>query len=136
VIKGSKKHEAMRKQYHFRPAERGLLAWDVDRLVKLSSGFTRIEVPLSEIRELDQPFWFSDPANPPTCRNVALHAKLMNETDLRHPIILSQSGRVMDGMHRVCKALILGKESISAVRFDRDPDPDFVGVAAEDLPYD
>jgi hypothetical protein len=125
----------MRKQYHFRHSERGLLAWDVDRLVELSAGFTPIEVPLSEIRELDETFWFNQESDAPTCRRVALHAKLMNETNLSLPIILSQDGRVMDGMHRVCKAMIAGRDTILAVRFDEDPEPDYVGVAPDELPY-
>jgi len=126
----------MRKQYHFRPSNRGLLAWDVDRLVALTAGQTPIEVPLSEIRELVELFWFDDGSNPSTCRNVALHATLINETDLKYPIILSQDGGVMDGMHRVCKALILGKDTISAVRFEQDPEPDYVGLDPDDLSYD
>jgi hypothetical protein len=125
----------MRKQYHFRRSERGLLAWDVDRLVELSAGFTPIDVPLSEIRELDETFWFDHEDREPTCRRVALHAKLMNDTDLSHPIVLAQDGRVMDGMHRVCKALIEGRETIRAVRFDVDPEPDYVGVDPDGLPY-
>jgi hypothetical protein len=125
----------MRKQYHFRHSERGLLAWDVDRLVELSAGFMPIDVPLSEIRELDETFWFDQESDAPTCRRVALHAKLMNETDLSLPIILSQDGRVMDGMHRVCKAMIAGRDTILAVRFDEDPEPDYVGVAPDELPY-
>lgn len=125
----------MRKQYHFRRSERGLLAWDVDRLVELSAGFTPIDVPLSEIRELDETFWFNHEDLGPTCRRVALHAKLMNETDLSHPIVLSQNGRVMDGMHRVCRALIEGRETIRAVRFDVDPEPDYVDVRPDELPY-
>jgi hypothetical protein len=125
----------MRKQYHFRRSERGLLAWDVDRLVELSAGFTPIDVPLSEIRELDETFWFDHEDQEPTCRRVALHAKLMNDTDLNHPIVLAQDGRVMDGMHRVCKALIEGRETIRAVRFDVDPEPDYVGVDPDGLPY-
>jgi hypothetical protein len=63
------------------------------------------------------------------------YAKLINETELKYPIILSQDGRVMDGMHRVCKALILGLESISAVQFTIEPEPDFVNILPEDLPY-
>ena len=125
----------MRKQYHFRQSDRGLLAWDVDRLVELSAGFTPIEVPLSEIRELDETFWFDHEDLEPTCRRVALHARLMNETDLSHPIVLSRDGRVMDGMHRVCKALIEGRETIRAVRFDVDPEPDYVDVDPDELPY-
>ena len=44
----------MRKQYYFRTSAAGLLAWDVDRLVELTRDSPRKQVPLSEIRELDQ----------------------------------------------------------------------------------
>lgn len=125
----------MRKQYHFRRSDRGLLAWDVDRLVELTAGLTPTEVPLSAIGELDETFWFNSDTDRPTCRKVALHAKLIDETDLRFPIVLSQDGRVMDGMHRVCRAFVEGKESILAVQFSDDPPPDYVGVNPDDLPY-
>ena len=125
----------MRKQYHFRPSDRGLLAWDVDHLVLLSRNLPRKQVSLSSIRELDESFWYDDGLNAPTCRNIALHARLIDETDLKHPIILSQDGGVMDGMHRVCKALNEGRDTILAVQFEHDPEPDYIGVAPEDLPY-
>ena len=125
----------MRQQYHLRPSKRGLLAWDVHRLVSLSAGFPVHDVPLCAIRELDEAFWFSDGTGA-TCRAVAQHARLIGETDLRYPIILSSDGWVMDGMHRVAKALLEGGEVIKAVQFMTDPEPDFVGVEIDDLPYD
>ncbi len=126
----------MRKQYHIRHSERGLLAWDVDRLIRLTSGQEPVEVPLGAIRELDENFWFAGDGDTPTCRRVAEHAKLINETDLGDPIILDPEGRVMDGMHRVCKALIAGASTIRAVNLSRMPEPDYVGVPVEELPYD
>ena len=71
-----------------------------------------------------------------TCRQVAEHARLINEADLGYPIILSSDGRIMDGMHRVLKALTHGESHIHAVKFLTDPAPDFVGVDPDDLPYD
>jgi hypothetical protein len=126
----------MRKQYHFRPSERGLQAWDVDRLVALTTNLPRIRVPLTAIRELDEPYWFSSGNNHATCRAVAEHARFIAETDLSFPIILSSDGRVMDGMHRAAKALLSGLASIEAVQFEHDPEPDYVGVDPEDLPYE
>ncbi len=126
----------MRKQYHSRPSNRGRLVWDVDRLVELSADLPRQHVPLSAIRELDETFWFDGQNAPPTCRAVAEHARLIQETDLRYPIILSADGRVMDGMHRVAKAYIEGRDFIAAVQFAETPEPDFVGVDLETLPYD
>jgi hypothetical protein len=122
----------MRKQYHFRPSAAGLRAWDVDRLLALTRHLDPQLVPVASIRELDEPYW----AEPMTCRNVAEHARLINESDLGYPVILSSDNRVMDGMHRVLKALIQGESHIRAVRFLTDPEPDFVGVDPDDLPYD
>ncbi len=125
----------MRKQYHFRPSARGAFAWDVDRLITLSKDFSRVRILLSLIRELDEPFWFGHD-DVPTCRAIAEHARLIEATNLHYPIILSADGRVMDGMHRVCKAVLLGLTSIEAVRFTTDPAPDYVDVHPDELPYD
>lgn len=126
----------MRKQYHFRNSAKGLLAWDVHRLIELSSGLPVVKVPVSSIGELDETFWYGLEGDRPTCRSVALHARLMGEADLSHPVILCSEGRVMDGMHRVCRAFVLGLETIPAVRFQRDPEPDYIGAGPDDLPYE
>jgi hypothetical protein len=106
----------MRPQYHFRPSPEGLLAWDVDRLADLARDLPIEWVPLTAIRQLDEPYWSSYDDRPITCRDVVDHARLMNECDLSYPIILSSDGRVMDGMHRVGKALLDGHDRIKAVR--------------------
>ena len=126
---------SMRKQYHFWPSPEGLRAWDVSRLIELSKGLPRITVALSSIREIDQVYWFDDAKERPTCRKVLEHMILIDEVDLSHPIILGADGRVMDGMHRVAKAFLNGIAEIDAGRFERDPEPDYVGCRPEDLPY-
>ena len=77
----------MRKQYYFRPSDRGLLAWDVDRLVQLSSRLPRRHVLLSDIRELDEE-WVSAEERP-TWRSLVSHLRLIEQADLAFPIILS-----------------------------------------------
>ena len=124
----------LRKQYHFRPGPDGLRAWDIRRLAKLAEQLPVIEVPLAAIRELDEPYWF-DHGYAPTCRAVAEHAQLIEAAEMSFPILLSSDGRVMDGMHRVAKALIQQLESVPARQFARDPEPDHVGIAPDDLPY-
>ncbi len=111
------------------------MAWDVDRLIRLSKNLPRITVPVGAIREIDEVYWFDDAKERPTCRKVLEHMSLINEVDLSYPIILSANGRVMDGMHRVAKAFLDGIEEIEAVQFERDPEPDHVGCRPEDLPY-
>src|SRR3954451_7678463 len=99
---------AMRKQYYFRPSGRGYRAWDVDRLVALSKDFPRIEVALSDIPELDEEFP-ADEKGVVTWRNVVGHMALIEAADPNYPIILAANGQVMDGRHRVAKALLAGK---------------------------
>lgn len=123
----------MRKQYYFRPSNRGILAWDVDRLVELSSHLPRKRIPLSRIRELEED-WSGDDERR-TWRAMLAHIRLIEEADLSFPIILSASGAVMDGMHRVAKAALQGASGIDAVQFEEDPAPDHVGRGPEDLPY-
>jgi len=125
----------MRKQYHFRPSEQGLRAWDVHRLIALSEGLPVRRVALETIGELDEVYWFDDDLERPTCRKVLMHMRLIQEADLRYPILLSSDGRVMDGMHRVAKAFLNGSEEIEVVQFERDPEPDYVGCRPGDLPY-
>jgi len=117
-----------------RPNHGRFIAWDVNRLIRLTKDFPRIQVPLEAIREIDEPHWFSGGAEDATCRAVMEHARMISEADLDFPIILSSDGRVMDGMHRVLKALLNRLQSIEAVRFECDPEPDFVDVAIDDLP--
>jgi hypothetical protein len=121
----------MRKQYYFLPSKNGFYAWDVDKLVALSQGFPVVEVELSNIKELDEPF-----KENLTGRSIAEHMKLVQETDLKYPIVLSKDGRVLDGVHRVINALLLGNRTIKAVQFKEDLKPDFVDVQEDDLPYD
>ena len=123
----------MRKQYYFRPSPAGLLAWDVDRLVLLTRDFPVRRVPLAEIRELDEPV--AGEGDTLTWRAFVDHVQLLDEADLAYPIILAADGAVMDGRHRVARALREGRASIDAVQFPEDPRPDYVGREPDELPY-
>ncbi|MEZ8989708.1 hypothetical protein BCT61_01950 [Vibrio breoganii] len=126
----------MRQQYHFRRSIEGqLLIWDVIKLVEMAQVMPVITVPLDAIQELDEAFWYDLGGAKPTCRNVAEHAKLIQQTDLNYPIILCDEGRVMDGMHRVCKALMQGATHIKAVQFTTPIAPHFIDLDPETLPY-
>ncbi|EKD76735.1 MAG: hypothetical protein ACD_43C00009G0014 [uncultured bacterium] len=125
----------MRKQYHFQPSKNGFYAWDVDKLVEKSKNLPQISVKLDDIKELDENFWYQGSDVKPTCRSIIDHLRLIHEADLKYPIILFKNGKVMDGMHRVAKALISGRKEISAVKFVEDPPPDYEDVFPDDLPY-
>ena len=124
----------MRKQYHFWPGAGGLDAWDVDRLIELTAALPVEEVRLEDIPEIDSAYWF-DVREQPTVRKVVDHFRLVEEVDLSYPIILGPDNRVMDGMHRIAKALLEGRPSIRALRLSEVPDPDYQGCRPVELPY-
>ena len=127
----------MRKQYHFRPSKNGLYAWDVDVLVELTKDIEPKTIPLNDIKEYDENWWFGNSDDIPTCRAIVEHYKLIEACDLNYPIILSSDGRIMDGMHRVCKAHMEGRKTIEVYQFEEDPEPAYVDVKdPDDLPYD
>lgn len=125
----------IRPQYHFRPSANGLLAWDVRKLIQLSEGLTVKHVQLANIVDIDSTYWYDMEGATPTCRNIVSHMTMINNVDLKHPIILSHDGKVMDGMHRICKALLLNQETIAAVQFETEIPPDFVNIKPENLVY-
>lgn len=128
----------IRPQYHLRPGPQGLQAWDVRKLIALAAAqpLQPEWVPLADIAELDQRYWFSEPGDEPTPRAIAEHLKLVDAADTTYPIVLDAEGRLMDGMHRAVQRLAQGHSTIWAVRLPTTPPPDFVDVPADDLPYD
>jgi hypothetical protein len=125
----------MRKQYNFWPGREGLDAWDVDRLIELSANFPVRSIPLDSIKELDTAYWFNDERDRPTVNLIIEHLRLIEDVDMSYPIILNVDGRVMDGMHRVARAVLDGESTIMAVQFDYQLEPDFLNCTPKDLPF-
>lgn len=125
----------IRPQYHLRRTGHGIDAWDVRRLVDLSKDLPVYHVDPRQFAELDENHWYFQAVTEPTPRSILEHVELVLTCDLRHPIILDASGRVMDGMHRICRAILDGVDRIPAVRFEADPAPDFVDCDPAELPY-
>jgi hypothetical protein len=123
----------VRTRYNYWPGADGLDAWDVDRLIDRSASLAAEEVPLTAIWEVDTVYWI-DETQQPTVRKVLEHVRLVEEVDLSYPIILGPDGRVMDGMHRVARAILEGRETIAALRLPEVPDPDFRSCSPDELP--
>ena len=118
-----------------RPGEDGLDAWDVDRLIDLSRDLPVSEVALTSIGEIDSAYWFIGNDHAPTVRVLVEHMRLVLDVDPSYPIILGADGRVMDGMHRIARALLVGESTIRAVQFEVQPEPDYRDCSPEGLPY-
>jgi hypothetical protein len=119
---------------NFRPSANGLDAWDVDDLIAASSGLPVREVAIDSIADVDTDFWFKFGPTP-TVRRIIDQVRLIQKVDLSYPIILGSDGRVMDGMHRIARAILDGHSIIKAVQFIAEPEPDYRDCSPEDIPY-
>jgi hypothetical protein len=126
----------VRKQYHFWPGDQGLDAWDVDKLISLSAELPIRQVPLDTLRDVDTDYWFGGSMEVATVRKVVEHMRLVQEADPSYPIILGVDSRVMDGMHRIARAMLEGRSTIAAVQFEFQPEPDYRNCRPMELPYD
>lgn len=50
--------------------------------------------------------------------------KRVRDCSLEYPIILDDFGQIADGYHRLCKAILEGRETIKAIRLEAMPAPD------------
>lgn len=100
---------------------RGL--WWTDRLWALATDLPVQRVEVASIPELEIDCWFGE-RHVPTIREVAGHARRIFDADPSYPVILCAEGRLMDGGHRLAKALLAGAVEIDAVRFPVTPEPD------------
>lgn len=100
--------------------------WYVERIWRLAEDLKTLEIPLENIVGLDSVTWFHEGGDRPTVRSVAAHARRIIEADTSYPPILTEDWRVFDGMHRIARHLMDGRDSIVVKRFSRNPDPDIV----------
>ena len=107
------------------------LVWYSESLWRLAAELPVHDVPIDSVKAwtgvsaLDEDCWFVG-ARLPTLREVARHCRRINAVSFEHPIILNDDGTLMDGGHRLCKALMEGRDTINAVRFPVMPPPDEV----------
>ena len=76
------------------------------------------------VRELVIEDMFIDYASPckDHLRSFIEHMQMVNDADLSYPIIMNENGVIIDGRHRLAKAIIEGHETIKTVRFKSDPE--------------
>ncbi len=124
------------RQHHFSTNQDGSIhAWDVPRLIAISKDLPVKLIAIPE-DQLDEVYWFDEGDNRPTVRRVLDQIQRIEACDLSFPIILGSDGRVMDGMHRIAKAVLEGCSTIDAVQFDRDPEPDYTNCEPGKIPID
>lgn len=94
----------------------GKHSWRVPVLFELSRNLPVMEIPLDHLN-----VWHT--YEKLSLREMVMHMKAVNDADLDTPIILDEDGEIMDGRHRLMKAMLTGAETIKAVRFEENPPP-------------
>lgn len=102
-----------------------LSMWSINGLWKHADDLPIESIPLTELsRTLDETMTL-------TKREMAEKTRRIMDADLACPIIFAAEGWLMDGSHRIMKALALGHTEIAAVRFVQNPPPDQIKPISE-----
>ena len=93
--------------------------WEIDTILRATEGLPIYDLQLSAIDLNESPWNGSD-----NIYNYIWHIDRINKSDLSYPIIQAPWGYIIDGWHRVCKAILNGDTTIKAVRLIVMPEPD------------
>ena len=125
-------NETNQQHKHSRIIDGQKYEWDVYSLWEKAKDLPVREVEIESIEEINKVIWFNEKRKP-TLRQVVKHFKRINEADLSIPVILNSDGTLMDGYHRVARALLENKKTILAVQFEEMPEPDHVCLFDEKM---
>ena len=98
--------------------ELGKCTWSIPRLIQLSKDLPVMELPLDAMNLAAIEYKYLN------ARGFVMHMNAVMQADLSYPIILDEDGEIMDGRHRIIKALYTGELTIKAVRFNINPKAD------------
>ena len=96
--------------------------WNVPRLFELTRNLPVMDVPLNHLH-----LYYT--YEKLTLREMVMHIRAVLAADLATPIILDEDGELMDGRHRLMRAMLENHATIKAVRFDENPSPDRISPA-------
>lgn len=97
-------------------AKLGRHNWSVARLFELARELPVMEIPLDHM-------YLYYTYEKLTLRELVMHMRAVMDADLSKPIILDEDGEIMDGRHRLMKAMMQAEPFIKAVRFEKNPSP-------------
>jgi len=99
---------------------RGNKVWRAETLYLFAKakGYPVLDLPLWAVDLTDKAF------SADNLSQFIFQCKRVQDCSLDYPIILDDCGQIADGYHRVCKAIIEGRETIKAIRLEAMPAPD------------
>jgi hypothetical protein len=92
-------------------------SWVVPRLWEASKGLPVTEVELDTLEEVTLSYGWLRHCRDDSHPRVITEMERVIDADLSYPIILHPAGWLMDGYHRVARALREGRKTLPAVRF-------------------
>lgn len=125
----SSKNSKQKKQYQdllweFNPSDNRVTldgkTWKATTLFAKIKDLPVFDVPVAAI-DLHWNVW-----NIKDIATFIRHVVSVNKADLSYPIIFDEDGQLMDGYHRVCKAILENRKTIKAVRFKENPAADII----------
>lgn len=105
--------------------------WKIWYLLECAKDIEAVMIPISDLVHEDNPFMDTE-----TYDGIVRTMKRIQNANLDYPIIVSECGRILDGRHRVVKAMLNGATHIEVIRFEKNPKPNFIRVEGRDYPYD
>lgn len=95
-------------------------SWNVTTLFEFAKDLKVFNCPVASLYTGCK-VWHDEIMSP---NGFVYHVKRMMDADITKPIIISDDGFVMDGWHRIARAMYDGRTTVPAVRFDKNPSPD------------
>ena len=94
-------------------------SWTVVHLIKAAEQLPITDIQVSDLEEqLRRPVW----SETETPWQVMGHMARIQEADLSYPILIAPDGRIMDGCHRLARAVMEGARTITAKKFPEWPE--------------
>ncbi|PTY06738.1 chromosome partitioning protein ParB [Verrucomicrobia bacterium LW23] len=99
--------------------------WDVPTLWRMAEDLPTEVVALADLADIDRVAWYGGDKHHGrlTVRQFAQHMRRVAEADMSRPILLAPDGWVLDGYHRLARALAEGRASLPAKRLHTLPEP-------------
>ena len=127
----SKIHPQKRKQIHIRNG----VIYSVNKMQELAKGLAEEKIKISELdADINEPLWKNDEEIPKKKYSMndviknkdknnffRKHYNRATESDLSIPILIDEKHKVIDGYHRVLRAILENREYIQVKKFSELP---------------
>ena len=111
----------------------GKSVWQIEDLWNAVEGMPVHHMPVELFVEQLQGTCWTQGDETVTPNWVLSHTRRILGADLEYPMIIDSEGIILDGIHRLCKAVIEGRETVAVQRIVLMPDPS-LAVIEDDFP--